>query len=84
MDRTVTSVDFLEVVAMIRRMAADGTARELRIRNLVSLREIAAVTDSTPGAVWKWETGLRTPRHDAAVRYAEVLTRLHELDEVGT
>ena len=81
MDRTVIPAEDVAAVALIRQLTADGTARALRLRHRVSLREIAEVTGSTPGAVWKWETARRSIRSgEVARRYAEVLSTLLALE----
>jgi len=80
MKRTLKAEE-LKNVALVRQSYADGTFQNLRISNKLSLSDIAASVDSTPGAVWKWEQGLRVPRTEAAIRCAPVYSGLLELDQ---
>lgn len=67
----------VERLAWVRELLATGQARTLREQAHLSRLELAlAVTGVTESAVARWERGDRTPRTDAALRYARVLERL--------
>ncbi len=81
MERTLTPAEDVAAVALLRQLTANGSARALRQRHQLSLAEVAKVVGATPGAVFKWETGLRSIRDgEAAKRYAALLARLVELE----
>lgn len=73
--RTVLLVE-LEQVIWVRRLARNGGARALRQAAGVSASEVARDLNVTPGAVSRWERGLRVPRGVTAERWAELLRRL--------
>lgn len=64
------------LVATARWLAAEGRARELRIRAGLSLRDVAAALKTSAANVQRWETGARRPNRDAAHRYGELLAAL--------
>jgi len=53
-----------------------GEARRIRERARLSAAALARDIDVTPGAVNKWELGLRLPQGANALRYARLLRRL--------
>jgi len=63
-------------LAEIRRLAASGEAKAIRERADLSLREVAGAVGVSPSGLFRWENGERTPRGDAAVRYAKFLRQL--------
>lgn len=63
-------------IAETRIAAANGEARELRISRKLSLADVAASCDVALTTVWRWETGKRTPRGAAALRYGHILDLL--------
>lgn len=66
-------------LARVRDYCRTGFARQIRQSRHVSLRELAAaVGDTTPTSVHRWETGQCAPRGLAAARYVMVLDRLVE------
>ena len=65
-----------ERLATVKAMAADGSARRVRIAARLSLRDVALAVGVNTSTVGKWETGTRVPRGDAAWRYADLITRL--------
>ena len=71
----MTPKDLL-LVAQARRHASTGTGRALREKSGLSLRETATALDVSVAGLWRWENGERTPRGDAAVRWARFLADL--------
>lgn len=69
----------LLLLAKGRRWCADGTARQLRERHRLSLVEVAAVAGTTDATVSRWESGLRRPRGNAALRYVKLLESLEAM-----
>lgn len=66
-----------QALAILRKMAADGTARRVRVASGLSGRELATSIGVAPSTLWRWEHGERLPRNgDAAERYAHVLIEL--------
>lgn len=63
-----------------RAQAANGEARRLRQASGLSLsetaEEVGLAGPGAPGTVWRWETGRRRPRGQAAIRYAILLETL--------
>jgi transcriptional regulator with XRE-family HTH domain len=59
-----------------RRLAASGEAKTIREQAGLSIREVAGAIDVSPSGLFLWENGERTPRGDAAVRYAKFLEQL--------
>ena len=66
-------------VALARRLARDGTARLVRTEAGLSIYDVARDVHVAPGTISRWETGKRTPRGEAAVRYAQLLGELLEV-----
>ena len=70
-------------LAVVRRLLAEGTARQIRVAARLSLSEVARQLDVEPGTVSRWETGNRVPRIGVAVRYADLLTDLCDATREG-
>jgi transcriptional regulator with XRE-family HTH domain len=66
----------LAAVARARDLLASGRAREIRISAGLSLREVGQALGVDSVHVWRWETGVHTPRAGAALRYADLLAVL--------
>jgi len=66
----------LRLVALAREHVAAGTARELRQRHGLSLRDVADVVAVSPSAIHRWEQRNRVPRTRAAVAYGRLLAEL--------
>jgi transcriptional regulator with XRE-family HTH domain len=60
----------------VRRLATSGEAKAIREEAGLSIREVADAIDVSPSGLFRWENGKRTPRGEAAVRYAKFLERL--------
>ena len=75
-----TQVRRAALVAQVRKLTQDGTAKRLRQAAHLSLADVGAAIGTSAVNVWRWEEGLNTPRPDACVRYGAVLAELLELD----
>jgi transcriptional regulator with XRE-family HTH domain len=65
--------DQIRQVGVMRRLAANGAARELRRRQAFSLRELALVIGTNASTLSRWETGRTRPRASSALRWAKAL-----------
>lgn len=63
-------------LSKVRRLAASGSAKSIRLGAAVSLPEVATEVGVATSTIWRWENGRRTPRGDAAERYCDLLDRL--------
>jgi transcriptional regulator with XRE-family HTH domain len=70
------SEDDLLLLSQARADAKSGRAREIRLAADVSQAEIARACGVAPAAVSQWESGQRTPRGEAALRYGRALHML--------
>ncbi|MGW7457148.1 helix-turn-helix domain-containing protein [Streptomyces sp. NPDC054797] len=68
------SPDDLHRVSTVRRLAAVGEARAVRIARRISLREVAATLGVRPSTVSRWETGRAVPRSAVALQWADLLS----------
>lgn len=66
----------LERVAAVRALALNGEARTRREAAQLSLSEVASNCGVDTSTVWRWETGQRRPRGEAALRYWRLLDLL--------
>ena len=71
-DKLKTTVE----VAKVRKLVRSGEAREIRLENGLSLREIADSIGVNPTSVYHWEQGVCLPRGPHALRYARLLDDL--------
>jgi DNA-binding transcriptional regulator YiaG len=60
----------------VRRLTLTGAARALREEAGLSMAEIARAAGVHKATVYRWETGRRRPRGEAAERYLAVLDEL--------
>jgi DNA-binding transcriptional regulator YiaG len=60
----------------VRRLAQTGAARAIRRDAGLSLAEVADEASVHRTTVFRWETGSRKPRGEAALRYLAVLEEL--------
>jgi len=67
-----TAIDLVRV----RRMAATGVARQIRMEAGLSQAEIADAVGIHRVTLFKWENGKQRPKGPRALRYAEVLDEL--------
>lgn len=65
-----------ELLAWIRGACVSGRAQSIREAASISRSELARDVGVTEPTVSRWENGARSPKGDAALRYAEVLRRL--------
>jgi len=63
-------------IAMVRRLAANGSARAIREAAGLSISEVARDLGVTPSAVSRWERGLRRPHGQPATDYLKILEGL--------
>ena len=70
-------VDLLLIV-QLRRDLADGTALRLREQLLLHRAEVAASAGIAATTLAHWERGERIPRGAAALKYAQLLSRLRQ------
>jgi DNA-binding XRE family transcriptional regulator len=63
-------------LALVRLKVADGTAQATRERAGLSRGDVGGTVGVDPSTIFRWETGLRTPRGSAALRYGELLDAL--------
>jgi DNA-binding transcriptional regulator YiaG len=63
-------------LAEARALVASGEARRIREAARLSLVNVAGAVGADPSAIGRWERGERTPRGPAALKYAQLLTRL--------
>ena len=72
------STDQIVELGRLRLLLDMDTARSIRQTHKLSLAEVAASIGVSPSTLHRWEAGQRTPRGQAALRYAELLARLSE------
>ena len=70
--RMTTALDLVRV----RRMAATGVARQIRMEAGLSQAEIADAVGVHRVTLFKWENGRQRPKGPRALRYGEVLDEL--------
>ena len=70
-------------LAVVRQLAANGTARRLRKAAGLSLYDLARDVGVRAGTISRWETGDRVPRGEAALRYAHLLGELLDVVTMG-
>jgi DNA-binding transcriptional regulator YiaG len=71
-----TSPRTVEQLAEARALIASGEARHVRRAARLSLADVAAAIPADLSAVGRWERGQRVPRGPAALKYAQLITRL--------
>jgi hypothetical protein len=68
------------VIAWVRACCADGEGRRLRVAARLSLADVSRACDVDTGTASRWERGLCSPQHAAALRYGAFLSELSALD----
>ncbi|WP_084995685.1 helix-turn-helix transcriptional regulator [Streptomyces sp. S8] len=63
----------LKAVSLVRSMAAQGDAKNARIRRHLTLKEVASAVGADPSTVYRWETGETVPRTAHALSWARVI-----------
>lgn len=63
-------------VSRARQLSRSGAARSIRIAAGLSMSEVARAVGVEPSTILRWEAGERTPRGEAAARYAALLEEL--------
>lgn len=61
-----------------RALPSPASRRALREQAGASRESVAAAVGVTPGAVYFWEKGLRSPKGENLLRYVEVLALLRD------
>ena len=72
---TLSAMSITELIR-VRRLAATGAARALRLDAGLSLSEMAEAAQVHKTTICRWETGSRRPRGEAARRYLATLEEL--------
>ena len=68
------------LIALVRRMVRDGSARRLRLEADLTLSDLGRSLGVTPSTVLRWESGESLPRSEVAERYGALLA---QLDAIG-
>jgi transcriptional regulator with XRE-family HTH domain len=66
----------VDQMVWVRRVASTGGAKAIREGAGLSMSEVAREARCSVSAISRWESGQRTPRGDAAERWATLLRRL--------
>ena len=66
----------LLALAKVREWCKTGLARDVRLTNHLSLREVASGVHASVPSVSKWERNLRKPTRAVGVRYAHFMLAL--------
>jgi transcriptional regulator with XRE-family HTH domain len=78
----VMDIDDAVRLAVVRQALASGEARRRRQAAGLSLADVAGVIHVERATVGLWETGARVPRPAVALRYAELLHRLEQVQQM--
>jgi len=83
--RSVSSMNQRELqrLVAVRAACASGEARARRLGARLTQGELASTLGVAQSTVALWESGHRTPRGEAALRYADLLDTLPALDAPG-
>ena len=65
-------------IARARELFRSGRAKTIRERAGLNVSEMARATNVNVSTVARWEAGQRSPRGEAAKRYARLLRELSE------
>jgi transcriptional regulator with XRE-family HTH domain len=71
-----TAADDVLTLVRVRKLAASGRARSIRLAAGLSLYDIAGAIGSTASTVQRWELGDRRAYGDAALRWCALLDAL--------
>ncbi len=66
----------VEQLIQARVFIASGEARRIREAAGLSLVSVGGAVGADPSAIGRWERGERIPRSTAALKYAQLITRL--------
>lgn len=70
-------------VARARRIARSGEAKRIRRDAGVSARELGLAIGLSENAIFRWESGDRSPRGKAAVAWIDLLDKLAQLADAS-
>jgi DNA-binding transcriptional regulator YiaG len=76
-------LDDLTSISEARGLLESGRAVEIRKAARLSQGEVAAFCGVDPAAVSRWESGQRSPRGAAAIRFARLMRALEERAATG-
>lgn len=65
-------------LADVRTALTSGEAERLRVAAQLSIGEVARACGVDQSTVWRWERGIRKPRGEAALAYAELIDSLRK------
>ena len=74
----------LEHLIRARRAAKDGSGRELRHANGLSIADVAGEVEAAEATIWRWERGERRPTGAAAIRWGRLLQRLDAMKQAAS
>jgi DNA-binding transcriptional regulator YiaG len=71
-------MDELDLLSLsrARQLAADGTARAIRVSAALSLGDVARQLGTSAATVLRWERGDRVPHGQLAILYGKLLEQL--------
>jgi len=64
------------IIALVRRMVRDGSARRVRSEARLTLSDVGRSLGVAPSTVLRWESGESLPRSPVAERYGLLLAEL--------
>lgn len=79
-DQTQDRITHTALVAQVRRLTANGSAKRLRERARLSLQDVGDAVGVSAVTIWRWELDKASPRPALAARYGALLAELMELD----
>jgi DNA-binding transcriptional regulator YiaG len=71
-----SALENLRLLRWVRQMTASGQAKAIRQAADVSQGEAATFVRVSDATISRWESGQRTPRGEAALRYGQLLRGL--------
>jgi transcriptional regulator with XRE-family HTH domain len=77
----MTGMNDTEQLSWVRGLCASGEAKNIRTQAGVSPEEIARDVGCAAPTVYRWENGLRSPKGEIALKYAQVMRRLDRLNK---
>jgi DNA-binding transcriptional regulator YiaG len=76
-------LDEVTSIAEARELLESGRAVEIRKAARLSQGEVAAFCRVDPAAVSRWESRNRSPRGEAAIRFAQLMRALEAQSKTG-
>jgi len=78
---TVGGSDQAVLIALVRRMVRDGSARRVRSEARLTLSDVARSLGVCASTVLRWESGESLPRSPIAERYGRLLAELDAITD---